>query len=144
MTKNGLHGHYFEELEIGMAAALGKTLTEADVLLFAAVSGDTNPSHLNEEFSATTRMRSRVVHGMLTASLISAVFGTRLPGPGCLYVNQTVNFRAPVRPGDTVTARVEVTALRPGKNLAEFETICTVDGATVVDGTALIWVPSRD
>ncbi|MBT8058853.1 MAG: MaoC family dehydratase [Gammaproteobacteria bacterium] len=143
MTAQDLHGYYFEDLEVGLSATFGKTFTDADVLMFAAVSGDTNPSHLNEEFAATTRVRTRVVHGMLTASLISAVLGTRLPGPGCLYVSQSVNFRAPVRAGDTVTARVVVSGLRPEKNFAEFETTCTVDGATVVDGSALIWVPSR-
>ena len=138
-----LHGYRFEELEVGMTAWFGKTITEADVLAFAGISGDTNPSHLNEEFAATTRMKTRVAHGMLTASLISAVPGTKLPGPGCLYVSQTVNFRAPVRLGDTVLARATVTRLVPEKNFAEFETICQVGETVVVDGSALIWVPSQ-
>ena len=138
-----LHGYRFEELEVGMSACFGKTLTEADVVAFAGISGDTNPSHLNEEFASTTRMKTRVAHGMLTASLISAVLGTKLPGPGCLYVSQTVNFRAPVRLGDTVLARATVTRLLPEKNLAEFETTCHVGDTVVVDGSALLWVPSQ-
>lgn len=139
-----LHGYFFEDLEIGMTASFGKTITEADVLAFAGVSGDINPSHINEEFAKTTRMKTRVAHGMLSASLISAVLGCKLPGPGCLYVNQTSNFRAPVMIGDTVTARVAVTRLDAKRNLVEFETTCEVDRETVVDGSALVWVPSRE
>ena len=88
-------------------------------------------------------METRVVHGMLTASLISGVLGCKLPGPGCLYLNQTSNFRAPVKLGDTVTARVVLKELRPEKNFAEFETSCHVGDTLVVDGSALLWVPSR-
>jgi 3-hydroxybutyryl-CoA dehydratase len=143
MSNDNLHGYYFEDLEVGMVASSGKTVTEADVLLFAAVSGDINPSHLNEEFAATTRMKTRVAHGMLTASLISGVLGCKLPGPGCLYVSQAVNFRAPVKLGDTVTASVTVSRLDSKRNFVELETNCTVGGAVVLDGTALLWVPSR-
>lgn len=138
-----LHGYFFEDLEIGMTASFGKTITEADVLAFAGVSGDINPSHINEEFARTTRMETRVAHGMLTASLISGVLGCKLPGPGCLYLNQTSNFRAPVKLGDTVTARVVLDKLRPDKNLVGFETTCHVGDTLVVDGSALVWVPSR-
>lgn len=144
MSASDLHGYYFEDLEIGMGDSFGKTITETDVVLFAGVSGDTNPSHLNQEFAKTTRMKTRVAHGMLSASLISAVLGCKLPGPGCLYVNQTSNFRAPVMIGDTVTARVAVTGLDAKRNLVEFETTCEVNGQTVVDGSALLWVPSRE
>lgn len=143
MADENLQGYYFEDLIAGMTASFGKTITEADVLMFAAVSGDTNPSHINEEFSKSTRMKTRVAHGMLTASLISAVLGCKLPGPGCLYVSQTANFRAPVRLGDTVTAQVTLSRLLPEKNLVEFETVCRVGETSVVDGTALLWVPSR-
>lgn len=139
-----LHGYYFEDLEVGMTASFGKTITEADVQMFAGVSGDINPSHINEKFARTTRMETRVVHGMLTASLISAVLGCKLPGPGCLYLNQTSNFWAPVMLGDTVTAQVKLANLRPEKNFAEFETTCNVEETLVVDGSALVWVPSRD
>ena len=143
MNMEDLHGYYFEDLQTGMTASFSKTLTEADVVLFAGLSGDINPSHINEEFSKTTRMKTRVVHGALTSSLISAVLGTKLPGPGCLYVNQTSNFRAPVRIGDTVTARITLTQLLADKNFAEFETSCVVGETIVLDGSALAWVPSR-
>ena len=138
-----LHGYYFEDLQTGMTDSFSKTITEDDVLKFAHLSGDMNPSHTNEEFAKTTRMQTRVAHGMLTASLISAVLGCKLPGPGCLYLNQTSNFRAPVKLGDTVTARVVISELRPEKNLAGFETTCHVGDTLVVDGSALLWVPSR-
>ena len=138
-----MHGYRFEDLRTGMEASLGKTITEADILLFAAVSGDTNPSHLNEEFARTTRLKTRVAHGALTASLVSAVLGTRLPGPGCLFVSQTANFRAPVKAGDTVTARAVVSRLDPQRNFAEFETVCTVEDTVVLDGSALVWIPSK-
>lgn len=144
MNMDDLHGYYFEDLEVGMTAVFGKTITEADVLMFAGVSGDINPSHINEKFAATTRLETRVVHGMLTASLVSAVLGCKLPGPGCLFVSETSNFRAPVMLGDTVTARVKLRALKPKNNFAEFETSCHVDDTLVLDGSALIWVPSRD
>ena len=143
MSASELNGYYFEDLSPGMTASFGKTLTEADVIMFAGVSGDINPSHINEEFAKTTRMKTRVVHGMLSASLISAVLGCKLPGPGCLYVKQTSNFRAPVMIGETVTARATVARLDAERNFVEFETICDVAGKTVVDGTALVWVPSR-
>jgi len=139
-----LHGYYFEDLEVGMSDSFGKTITEADVVLFAGLSGDINPSHIDEEFARTTRMKTRVAHGMLTASLISAVLGTKLPGPGCLFVSHTSNFRAPVRIGDTVMARATVSRLDTKRNLVEFETTCEVGGETVLDGSALLWVPSRE
>jgi 3-hydroxybutyryl-CoA dehydratase len=144
MSNDDIHGYYFDDLEVGMSASSGKTITEADVLLFAAVSGDINPSHLNEEFAATTRMKTRVAHGMLTASLISGVLGCKLPGPGCLYVSQAVNFRAPVKLGDTVTASVTVARLDAKRNFAELETNCSAGDTVVLEGTALVWVPSRD
>ena len=98
------HGLYLEDLEEGMSAVFGKTITDADILMFAGVSGDTNPVHLNEEFACGTAFKGRIAHGMLTASLISTVIGTKLPGPGCIYVAQNLKFMAPVRAGDTVRA----------------------------------------
>ena len=142
MNNEDMHGYHFEDLEVGMTASAGKTVTEADVLKFAEVSGDFNPAHLNEEFAATTRMKTRVAHGMLTASLISGVLGCKLPGPGCLYVSQAVNFRAPVKLGDTVTATVTVARLDAKRNFVELETNCLVGDTVVLDGTALVWVPS--
>ncbi len=118
------HGYRFEDLRVGMEATFTKAVTDEDIELFARVSGDTNPAHLDEDFAKTTRLETRVAHGALTASLVSAVLGTRLPGPGCLFVSQTTNLRAPVHPGDTVTARATVSRLDPRRNFAEFDTEC--------------------
>lgn len=133
----------FEDLAPGMTASLGKTITEADILLFAGVSCDTNPVHLNEEFAGRTMFKGRIAHGMLSAALISAVFGTKMPGPGCIYVGQEMRFKAPVRAGDTVTAHVEVTETVPEKKFVKFRTWCTVGDRTVLDGSATIMVPAR-
>jgi 3-hydroxybutyryl-CoA dehydratase len=132
----------FEELQVGQTASLGKTITEADILLYAAVSSDTNPVHMNAEAAKDSVFGERVAHGMLSAGLISAVLGTRLPGPGTIYLSQTLRFRAPVKIGATVTATVEVTALDPAKKRATLETTCTVEGKTVIEGEALVQVPS--
>src|SRR5580692_10851817 len=104
-------GTYFEDLEIGQTASLGKTITEADILMYAAVSTDTNPVHLNDEVARESVFGQRIAHGMLSAGLISAVLGTRLPGPGTIYMGQTLHFTAPVKIGATVNATVEVTKL---------------------------------
>ncbi len=138
-----LHGYYFEDLEEGMSDLYGKTVTEADITLFSGISGDVNPVHLNHEFASETLFNGPVAHGMLTASFISTVIGTKLPGPGCIYVVQNLRFTAPVRAGDTVTARVTVVGLKPGKNMAELKTVCTVGDTVVVDGEAVVKVPSR-
>ena len=138
-----LNGYYFEDLEEGMTDVFAKTITDADVMGFAGVSGDTNPLHLNHEFASGTIFKGRIAHGMLTASLISTVIGTKLPGPGCIYVSQNLRFRAPVRIGDTVTATCMVTKLIPEKRLIELSTMCTVADKPVVEGDATILVPSR-
>ena len=138
-----LNGYYFEDLEEGMTDVFAKTITDADITGFAGVSGDTNPLHLNHEFASGTIFKGRVAHGMLTASLISTVIGTKLPGPGCIYVSQNLRFRAPVRIGDTVTATCTVTKLIPEKRLIELSTMCTVAEKPVVEGDATILVPSR-
>lgn len=137
-------GLYFEDLSVGQSASFGKTITEADILLFAAVSGDTNPVHINAEFAAGTMFKERIAHGMLSAGLISTVLGTRLPGPGTIYLSQTLKFRAPVRIGDTVTATATVASLDAAKKRATLATICTVNGKTVLEGEALVLVPSRE
>jgi len=134
---------YIDELQVGMTASTGKTITEADILLFAAVSTDTNPVHLNEEFAATTPFKQRIAHGMLTAGLISAVLGTQLPGQGVIYLGQTLRFRAPVKIGDTVTATVEVTEVNVEKKRATLKTVCTVAGKPVIEGEATVLVPTR-
>ncbi len=140
---SGLHGYYFEDLSVGQTATYGKTITEADIVLFAGVSGDTNPVHLNEEFASQTMFKGRIAHGMLSVGFISTVFGTKLPGPGCIYISQNLRFKGPVKIGDTVIAKVELVELIPDKKRANFKTVCTVGNAVVVDGEATIMVPSR-
>src|ERR1043165_6175904 len=103
-----LHGYYLEDLAPGMTALYAKTVTDADVVLFAGISGVVNPVHLNQEFPDRTMFRGRIAHGMLTASFISTVIGTKLPGPGCIYVSQNLKFKAPVRVGDTVSATATI------------------------------------
>ena len=139
-----LEGYRFEDLKVGMTAAFGKTITEADVLLFAGVSGDTNSLHVNEEFAKKTRFGKRIAHGMLSASLISTVLGTKLPGPGAIYMSQTLKFVAPVYLGDTVEARVTVAEINTQKRRIVMQTECKVSEVQVVVGEALIWVPPAD
>lgn len=139
-----VYGYAFEDLQIGMSASVSRTVSEADILMFAGVSGDTNPVHLDEEFAASTMFGGRIAHGMLSSGLISAVFGTRLPGPGCIYLSQNLKFKAPVKVGDTVVARVTVKELKTEKRRAVFSTVCTVRGTTVLDGEAELLIPARD
>jgi 3-hydroxybutyryl-CoA dehydratase len=138
-----LHGYFIEDLEVGMTDSYGKTVTEADVVMFAGISGDTNPVHLNQNFAEQTMFKGRIAHGMLAASFISTVLGTRLPGPGCIYLGQTLNFKAPVKIGDTVRARVTVTEVNREKKRVKVDTVCSVDGKTVLDGEARMMVNSR-
>ena len=138
-----LDGYFLEDLSEGMTAVFGKTITDADILMFAGVSGDTNPVHLNEEFAAGTAFQGRIAHGMLTASLISTVLGTKLPGPGCVYLGQTLKFLAPVRAGDTVRAEVTLKTLDLDRRRCVFTTVCKVGGKAVLEGEATIMVPRR-
>jgi len=138
-----LHGYYFEDLEVGMYDVYAKTITDADIITFAGMSGDTNPVHLNHEFAAETMFKGRIAHGMLSAAFISTVIGTKLPGPGCIYVSQNLRFKAPVRTGETVSATCTVEKLIPEKRFIEMKTVCTVNGKAVIDGEATIMVPSR-
>lgn len=138
-----LYGCRFEDLQVGLSAAIGRTVTDADILMFAGVSGDTNPVHLDGEFAESTMFEGRIAHGMLSASFISAVFGTKLPGPGCIYLAQSLKFKAPVKVGDTVVARVTVSELVREKRRAIFDTVCTVRGKTVLEGQAEILIPAR-
>jgi 3-hydroxybutyryl-CoA dehydratase len=124
---------------VGDKATLAKTFSHQDVVAFAELSGDHNPVHLNDEFAAGTRFGRRIVHGMLAGSLISAILGTRLPGPGSIYLSQTLEFRGPVYIGDTVTATVEVIAVREEKRLVTLKTTCTNQGLKIViDGQAVV------
>ena len=138
-----LHGYYFEDLSVGLSAVFTKTISEADLVLFAGVSGDTNPLHLDEEFASNSRFGARIAHGMLSASIISAVLGTKLPGPGCVYLSQDLKFLAPVKIGESICARVTVEELSPGSQRVTLSTICTVAGRTVVKGSALMYVEPR-
>lgn len=132
----------FEELQVGSSAEFSKTITEADVVLFAGITGDFNPVHIDQQAAEKSRFGGRIVHGMLTAGLVSAVLGTRLPGPGAIYLNQSLRFTGPVMIGDTVTARVEVLELIPAKQRVRMATTCRKQtGETVLDGEALLWVP---
>lgn len=138
-----LGGYYFDEISVGMSAVFGKTVTDADIVAFTGASGDTNPIHLNEEYAAESMFRKRIAHGVLTASFISTVIGTKLPGPGCIYVSQNLRFKAPVFVGDTVMANVEVTGLIPEKRFVEMKTVCTVGEKIVLDGEAIVMAPKR-
>lgn len=142
-TLDALHGYFYEDLSLGMTAVHGKTLTDADVLMFTGVSGDTNPLHQNREFASRTPFGEPIVHGMLTASLISTLIGTRLPGPGCIYMDQSLKFTVPVRVGDTVIAKVEVIELDHERPYAILDTKCLVDGEVVLKGQAKVKVPRR-
>jgi 3-hydroxybutyryl-CoA dehydratase len=135
---------YFEDLTVGMAERLSKTISSADVVGFAEITGDRNPIHLSQHFAAKTPFGTRIAHGLYTAGLISAVLGTRLPGPGAVYISQTLNFRAPVRIGDTVDVDVTVAELVPERRRARLTCVCSVAGEVVLDGEALVKVPSRD
>jgi 3-hydroxybutyryl-CoA dehydratase len=142
-TNDLLHGYYFEELQEGMSEVYGKTITDADIVLFAGISGDINPVHLNHEFAKETMFQGRIAHGILTASFISTVIGTKLPGPGCIYVSQTLRFKAPVKSGDTVVAKATVIKLIPERRFVELKTQCFVKDVIVLDGEATVLVPKR-
>ncbi len=135
--------HYLEDMAVGMSATYAKTVTDADVVLFAGISGDVNPVHLDQEFAKATMFRGRIAHGLLTASLISTVLGTKLPGPGCIYVRQNLRFKAPVRIGDTVRARVTITKVDEERGRVLVETVCRVGDTVVIDGDAELLVPRR-
>ncbi len=134
---------YFEDLEAGMEATFAKVVTEADIIAFADITGDKNPVHLDEAYAAGTMFKQRIAHGMLTAGYISAVFGMELPGPGAIYVSQTLNFKGPVRIGDDVLSKVRLAELYPAKKRARFDCICTVRGRAVLEGEAILMVPTR-
>lgn len=132
----------FEDLSVGMTETLSKTISSADVVGFAQLTGDRNPIHLSEHFAAQTAFGGRIAHGLYTAGLISAVLGTRLPGPGAIYISQTLYFRAPVRIGDTVDVSVTVAELVPERQRARLTCTCRVGDEVVLDGEALVKVPS--
>jgi 3-hydroxybutyryl-CoA dehydratase len=143
-TFEAMQGLFLEDLKVGMSAMFGKTVTEADIMAFAGVSGDTNPIHLHEGFAKTTRFGQRIAHGMLSGSFISAVIGTKLPGPGAIYVSQTMNFMAPVLIGETITAVATVSAIDERRRRVTIDTKClNGEGKAVIEGEAVVLVPRR-
>lgn len=131
----------FEDLVVGMSASYSQTITDADVKSFAGISGDNNPVHMSDHHAEKSRFKKRIAHGLLSAGFFSALFGTRLPGDGCVYVSQSLNFRRPVYIGDTVNATVTITSLDVKKRRIFYDTVCVVNGKTVIDGTAEIFHP---
>ena len=138
-----MQGFYFDELSVGQSAETTHVVGAGDVEAFAAVSGDVNPVHMDEAYAQTTTFGGRIAHGMLSAAYISAVLGNQLPGPGAIYLSQSLRFRRPVRIGDPVVARVTVKSLDAAKGHATFQTACLVNGKTAIDGEALVMVPRR-
>ena len=128
-------------ISVGQSDNYTRTVTDADIVLFAGVSGDDNPVHINEPWAAATMFKGRIAHGMLSASYISTVIGTRLPGPGTIYMGQSLKFKAPVRIGDTVTATVTVREINEEKRRLTLDTVCTVGETVVIDGEAMVMLP---
>ena len=137
-------GYFIEDLTVGQTESFAKTVTDADITLYAGISGDTNPVHLDDEYATESMFKGRIAHGMLTAAFISAVLGARMPGPGAIYLSQSLRFKAPVRPGDTVTATAEVTDINLEKRRVTLKTTCFVKGKPVVEGEAMVMPPSRN
>ena len=135
-------GKTIKELKVGDTDRIQKTISEADVYLYAGITGDLNPAHVNEEYAKNTFFKTRIAHGMLTAGLISTVLGNKLPGPGSIYIRQSVNFLAPVHFGDTITAQAEVSEIDLEKNRVKLKTTCmNQEGTIVLDGEAIISPP---
>ncbi len=139
-----MHGYFFEDLSLGMEENVSKLVTSSDIEIFADLSGDRNPLHLDEEFAAATRFKGRIAHGFLSASLISTIIGTKLPGPGAIYMSQSLNFLAPVRIGDLVEANARILSLDGDKKRAVLACTCSVDGKPVIKGEAVVKIPSRE
>jgi 3-hydroxybutyryl-CoA dehydratase len=138
-------GKSIQELKIGDSAQISKTITESDIELFARATGDFNPVHLDQAYAENTSFKGRIAHGLLSVGLLSTILGNTLPGHGTIYLSQEVKFLAPVRIGDTITAKVEVIELIPEKNRAKFRTTCTnQDGKEVVDGIAWGMPPKKE
>ncbi|WP_373497819.1 MaoC family dehydratase [Desulfococcus sp.] len=135
-------GKTMAEIQTGDAAEFSKTVSETDIYLYAGITGDFNPAHINAAHAEKTFFKTRIAHGMLTAGFISTILGTLLPGPGTIYLKQELRFLAPVRIGDTITARAEVTAKMEDKNKLTLKTTCTnQDGTVVLDGEAMVSPP---
>ncbi len=134
---------YLDELSVGQSAQMVRIVTEADIVLFAQVSGDHNPVHLDEAFAAQTPFKTRIAHGMLSAAYISAVIGTQLPGPGTIYMQQALRFKRPVKIGDEVTTIATISEIDPIKGRVSIDTVCLVAGKPVIEGEALVIAPRK-
>lgn len=143
MSKERLDGYILDELTVGQSAELSREITEERIQRFAEASDDFNPVHMDEAFASKTAYRGRIAHGLLSASFVSAVVGTLLPGPGAIYLEQTMTFHKPVRIGDIVVGRVTVTAIDMDSARVTLKTECLVNGESVLDGEAVIRVPRR-
>lgn len=130
-----------EDIKIGMSESYSQTITDADIKSFAGISGDHNPVHMSDEYAKNSKFKKRMAHGMISSSFFSALFGTKLPGEGCVYVTQSLNFKRPVYLDDTVTATVTVTSIDYSKQRVFFDTICKVKNKVVIDGTAELYLP---
>jgi 3-hydroxybutyryl-CoA dehydratase len=138
-----MQGKFLEDLSVGQSAELVRVVGEADIVAFAEVTGDTNPVHLDADYAATTSFGQRIAHGMLSAGYISAVLGTRLPGPGAVYLSQSLKFKRPVKIGDSVAITATVTEINDAKAQVTLATVCKVNGKAVVDGEAVVMVPRK-
>lgn len=137
-------GYTINDLKVGQKSSFTKSITETDVYLFAGISGDINPAHINAEYAKKTPFKERIAHGILSGALISAVIGVQLPGPGTIYASQSLNFLAPVYFGDTITSTVEVKEIIKEKNRAVLTTLCTnQDGTVVIKGEAVVLPPKN-
>ena len=134
-------GFSIEEMSLGQTASMSKTVTEADVVLFAGITGDFNPAHIDEEYAQNSMFKGRIAHGMLSAGFISATLAMKLPGPGTIYLGQSMKFKAPVRIGDTVKTTVTVTDINIDKKIVKLDTVCSVAGKPVVTGDCTMMKP---
>jgi 3-hydroxybutyryl-CoA dehydratase len=144
MSNGEIVSFFIEDLQVGQSASYERTISEADVREFALMSGDFNPVHLDEAYAQTTRFKGRIVHGMLPVTFVSTVLGTRLPGAGAIFMGAGFRFKAPVRIGDTVVATCTIKEINAPKGRVSFDCVCSVGDTVVVEGDALVKVPSRE
>jgi len=139
-----MHGKTIDQIKVGDQAAVSKTISESDVYLYAGITGDLNPAHVNEAYAEQTFFKTRIAHGMLSAGFVSALLGMHLPGPGTIYLQQSLSFKAPVKIGDTLTATVTVIEVIAEKNRLRLQTVCeNQEGTVVLDGEALVSPPEK-
>jgi 3-hydroxybutyryl-CoA dehydratase len=144
MSNDEIASFFIEDLQVGQSASYERTISDADVREFALISGDSNPVHLDEAYAQTTRFKGRIVHGMLPVTFVSTVLGTKLPGAGAIFMGASFRFKAPVRIGDTVVATCTIREINAPKGRVSFDCVCSVGDTVVVEGDALVKVPSRE